>query len=127
MYQIIQRVCVTGFKHRSTCPQDSPGKNTGVGCHFLLQGIFPTQGLNPSLVHHLHWQVDSSPLCQLGSPVFSIDHFNCHCPHIFWTDVLYFMFHNKEFIGSSSQVSGTELLKALEFSQGKGIFVMLKR
>ena len=31
----------------------SPGKNTGVGCHFLLQGIFPTQGLNP---HLLHWQ-----------------------------------------------------------------------
>ena len=28
-------------------PWDSPGKNTGVGCHFLLQGIFPTQGLNP--------------------------------------------------------------------------------
>ena len=25
------------------CPWDSPGKNTGVGCHFLLQGIFPTQ------------------------------------------------------------------------------------
>jgi len=35
---------------------DSPGKNTGVGCHFLLQGIFPTQELNP---HFLHWQVDS--------------------------------------------------------------------
>ena len=34
---------------------DFPGKNTGVGCHFLLQGIFPTQGLNPSL---LHWQMD---------------------------------------------------------------------
>ena len=28
-----------------------PGKNTGVGCHFLLQGIFPTQGLSPSLPH----------------------------------------------------------------------------
>ena len=28
---------------------DSPGKNTGVGCHALLQGIFPTQGLNPGL------------------------------------------------------------------------------
>ena len=32
-------------------PQDSPGRNTGVGCHFLLQGIFPTQGLNPGLPH----------------------------------------------------------------------------
>ena len=30
-------------------PWDSPGQNTGVGCHFLLQGIFPTQGLNPGL------------------------------------------------------------------------------
>ena len=31
------------------CPRDSPGKNTGVGCHFLLQGIFLTQELNLSL------------------------------------------------------------------------------
>ena len=30
-------------------PWDSPGKSTGVGCHFLLQGIFPTQGSNPGL------------------------------------------------------------------------------
>ena len=30
---------------------DSPGKNTGVGCLSLLQGIFPTQGLNPGLQH----------------------------------------------------------------------------
>ena len=29
----------------------SPGKNTGVGCHALLQGIFPTQGSNPGLPH----------------------------------------------------------------------------
>ena len=33
---------------------DSPGKNTGVGCHALLQGIFPTQGLNPGLLHCRH-------------------------------------------------------------------------
>ena len=32
-------------------PWDFPGKSTGVGCHFLLQGIFPTQGLNPGLPH----------------------------------------------------------------------------
>ena len=30
---------------------DSPGKNTGVGCHALLQGTFPTQGSNPGLPH----------------------------------------------------------------------------
>ena len=44
------------------------GKNTGAGCHFLLQGIFPTQGLNPHLLHLLHWQADSLPLDHLGSP-----------------------------------------------------------
>ena len=33
------------------CPWDSPGKNTGVGCHLLLEGIFPTQGSNPCLLH----------------------------------------------------------------------------
>ena len=36
-----------------------PGKNIGVGCHFLLEGIFPTQWSNP---HLLHWQGDSWPL-----------------------------------------------------------------
>ena len=30
---------------------DSPGKNAGVGCHVLLQGIFPIQGSNPGLLH----------------------------------------------------------------------------
>ena len=36
---------------RLLCPWDFPGKNTGVGCHFLLQGIFPNQGSNPGLLH----------------------------------------------------------------------------
>ena len=38
------------YPTRLLCPRDSPGKNTGVGCHALLQGIFPTQGLNPRLL-----------------------------------------------------------------------------
>ena len=43
-----------------------------VGCHFLLQGIFPTQGLNP---HLLHWQEDSLPLSHLGGPrIFVVHH-----------------------------------------------------
>ena len=33
------------------CPWNFPGKSTGVGCHFLLQGIFPTQGSSPGLSH----------------------------------------------------------------------------
>ena len=35
----------------SSVHRDSPGKNTGVGSHALLQGIFPTQGSNPGLLH----------------------------------------------------------------------------
>ena len=36
---------------RLLCPWDSPGKSIGVGCHFLLQGIFPVQGWNLGLPH----------------------------------------------------------------------------
>ena len=49
-----------------TITWNSLGKDTGVGCHFLLQGIFLTQGSNPRL---LHWQADSLPLNHLGSPL----------------------------------------------------------
>ena len=38
------------WSSRLLWPWGSPGKNTGVGCHALLQRIFPTQGLNPSLL-----------------------------------------------------------------------------
>ena len=59
-------VCVCVFSHsdmsdsfqphglqptRLLCPWDSPGKNIGVGCHSLLQGLFLTQGSNPHLLH----------------------------------------------------------------------------
>ena len=50
---------------RFLCLWNFPGKNTGVGCHFLILGIFPTQGWNLRL---LHWQADSLPLCHLGRP-----------------------------------------------------------
>ena len=39
------------YPTRLLCPWNFPGKNTGVGCHSLLQEIFPTQGLNPGLPH----------------------------------------------------------------------------
>ena len=47
---------------------DSPGNNTGVGRHALLQGIFPTQGSNPRLSCLLLWQVGSLPLMRPGKP-----------------------------------------------------------
>ena len=44
-----------------------PGKNTGMGCHFLLQGFFPTQGSNQYLLYLLHWQADSLLTAPLGT------------------------------------------------------------
>ena len=55
--------------HRLLCPWDSPGKNTGVGCHVLLQAIFPTQGSNPHLLYPLHWQAGSLPPAPSGNLV----------------------------------------------------------
>ena len=55
---------------RLLCPWDSPCKNTGVGCHAFLQGIFPTQGSNPHLLYLLNWQVASLPLAPPGRPLF---------------------------------------------------------
>ena len=54
---------------RLLCPWDSLGKNTGVGCHALLQGIILTQGLNLHLLRLLHWQVRSLSLVPPGSPI----------------------------------------------------------
>ena len=73
----IPTVCLCSFSHvqifvthelqptRNLCPWNPPGKNTGAGCHFLLQGIFLTQGSNPHLLRLLHGPEDSLPLCHL--------------------------------------------------------------
>ena len=50
---------------RLLCPGSFPGKDITVGCHFLLQGIFLTQGSNPCLPCG---QLDSLPLSYQGSP-----------------------------------------------------------
>ena len=51
-------------------PWDFPGKSTGVGCHFLLQGIFLTQGLNPGLPN---CRQTLYPLSHQGSPSIFVD------------------------------------------------------
>ena len=57
------------------CPWHSPGKNTEVGCHSLLQGGFPTQDSNPHLIYLLHWRVVSLPLVPPGKPKFCLIYF----------------------------------------------------
>ena len=47
---------------------NSPGKNTGVGCGALLQGIFPTQESTPCFLCLLHWQMGSLPAAPRGNP-----------------------------------------------------------
>ena len=76
----IKVLCVNHFLHvwlfgtlwtiacQAPRPWDSPGKHTGVGCHALFQGIFPTQGSNPHLLSLLHWQAGSLPLVPPGKP-----------------------------------------------------------
>ena len=68
-----QYLCLTLYNPmdqsaRILCPWDSPGKDTGVGCCALLQGVFSTQGLNPHLLHLLHWQAGSLPQAPSGKP-----------------------------------------------------------
>ena len=55
---------------RLLCPWNSPVKITGAGCHALLQGIFPTLGLNLHILHLLHWQMCSLPLELPGKPIY---------------------------------------------------------
>ena len=53
VFQLCPTLCnpITFSSPCSSCPWDSPGKNNGVSCHSLLQGIFPTEGLNLGLLH----------------------------------------------------------------------------
>ena len=65
--------CPTLCNPTDCSPQAPPSigfssKNTGVGCHALLQEIFPTQGSNQHLLHLMHGQAGSLPLVPTGKP-----------------------------------------------------------
>ena len=70
--------CMTKF----TTKIKKKKKNTGVGCHALLQRIFPTQGLNPHFLLFLHWQADCLPLVAPGKPhTIHVPDFTGACIH----------------------------------------------
>ena len=81
-----------GLAHQALLSGDSPGKNAGVSCHALLQGISPTQEANPGLPHcrRILYQLSyqGSPL----TPPFvnSLPSFNCSSSHII---TFHFPFH----------------------------------
>ena len=62
---------------RLLCPWGSSGKNTGMSCHGLLQGIFLTQGLNLHLLSLLHWQAGALLLSPPGNPILPMAGFKC--------------------------------------------------
>ena len=89
--------------------------NAGMDCHFLLQGIFPTQGSNLCLLHLLRWQVDALPLAPPGgSMVFTTGRvfcLSCNSLHLDPT-----LFHKKseieelkDFIEAKTEVHKTEI------------------
>ena len=70
MFQYLLLVSLCGpmtVIHQAPLPMEF-SRHAGVGCHFLLQGIFLTQGLNSHLLHFLHWQACSLPLVPPGMP-----------------------------------------------------------
>ena len=84
---------------RLLCPWAIPGKNTGVGCHFLLLGIFPTQ--RRCLLHPLHGQADFLPVESPGDASFRYQLWECVpvspfmlCRHLVVPSVLWSYFIN---------------------------------
>ena len=93
------------------CPWDFPGKNTGVGCHALLQGIFLTQGLNLYLLHLLGWQADVPP----GKPVIKYSSYflwylYCLLDMFLVSNNEFFSFGESTKIGEETAVRRTHLL-----------------
>ena len=74
LFYIVAQSCLTLLQPhglqtaRLFCPWDTPGKNTGAACHFLLQGDLSDPGIEPTSPL-LHWQEDSLPLSHQGSLV----------------------------------------------------------
>ena len=128
------RLCVTlwTIAHpRLLCPWDFPGQYTGVGCHALLQGIFPAQGLNPCLLCLLHWQMDSLPLAPPGKPMLLT--VGCvYCPSFISLPLDPTLFHKKsekeelkDLIKVKTEVHKTEIWVPAQLPPGQGLLSLL--
>ena len=102
------------WSHGLYSPCNCPGQNTGLGCYFLLQGIFPTQGLNPGLPHCtqilyqlnqqgspriLEWVAyffssgSSWPRKQTGSPALQVDSLPADLPGKPWYPIIFISYN----------------------------------
>ena len=78
--------------HQAPLSMGFPSKNTGVGCHFLLQGIVPAHGSNS---HLLLWQADSLPLSHQGNPVAFLFYHYMILDIVRYHQCIMFQFHEK--------------------------------
>ena len=91
---------------------DSPRKNTGVGCHALLQGIFQIQGSNWRLLSLLKWQVGSLPLAPPGwVPI--------KCQALYYIPQIHYLYFSQEAYRENSlllelQNQGSEIIKCVQ-------------
>ena len=128
MYSKVNQLCACSVTQScpifcdsmSYSPWGFPGKNTGVGCHILLQGVFQTQGSNPYLLHLLHWQAGSLALAAPGKHTQMHTHMPTHThtyTHTYYvsihTHTLLVLFLQKTLINTSSLIlleSGTNIM-----------------
>ena len=108
---------------------DFPGKNTGVGCHFVLQGLLPNQGLNLGL---LHGQANSLPHNHLGNPRMLLQTGKIGdltasevCVSISWSRLKKGTFNNQSESNSPSQGSPQPSAFSLHLSAGVSVFPRL--
>ena len=94
---------------RLLCPWDSSGKNTGVGCHALRQGIFLTQGSNLHLLCLLHWQGGSLPLAPPGKPLALLAQ-GFYCPSFLKLNLVDFWLNGLQFVEWIQSVGYTHSL-----------------
>ena len=111
-------------------PWNFPGKSTGVGCLFLLQGIFPTQGLNPGLPH---CRQTFYRLSYLGSPLYIytyiITYTYAHIHTYIYTYIIYiYVCFPHSSVGKESACSAGDasLIPRSGISTGKGLGYPLK-
>ena len=99
---LVAKLCLTllwpmdSFVTRTLCPWDSPGKNTGAGCHFFLQGIIPTQGSTHARWSHALVSWDRLSLSRQGSPRLYLQtlKYGFHMIfHVLWS-ILLICFHS---------------------------------
>ena len=103
------RLFATPWTVAYLCPWDFPGNSTGVDCHFLLQGIFPTQGSNPGLLH-----------CR--QTLYHLSHQGSYLPN-YTTNSFFIILHPVLDHASNNKYLLNELITQLRFS----VWVMTKR